>query len=211
MTVPIGTSVNIRVACADDASQLPAIERSASERFREIPTLAWITDEEDMSPEAHRPHIDAGTVWVADDGELIGFLTAERIDDHLHIWELAVSNGRQRAGIGTALMQQADAYARTRGLSALTLTTFRNVAWNAPYYMRLGFQLLEAHAIGERLRVLVERDTARGLLDRCAMLKELRPPREPLSQAVDGSMRGGRAGDFAQQNFSSESVETAAQ
>ena len=51
------------------------------------------------------------------------------------------------------------AWARTRRLPAVTLTTFRHLPWNAPFYQRLGFRILSSH---ERTPGLAEVLQARG-------------------------------------------------
>jgi hypothetical protein len=40
------------------------------------------------------------------------------------------------------LLDRAAADAAAKGLRALTLTTFAEVPWNAPYYARCGFRVL---------------------------------------------------------------------
>ena len=47
-----------------------------------------------------------------------------------------------RRGIGRTLIERAEAWARERGLPALTLTSYVEVPWNGPYYERLGFHYL---------------------------------------------------------------------
>ena len=66
----------------------------------------------------------------------------------------------------------------TRGLAAQTLTTFRDVAWNGPYYARLGFTVVPAEALTPGLRELRAAETARGL-DRW--------PRVVMSRPLDPS------------------------
>jgi GNAT superfamily N-acetyltransferase len=166
-------AIQIRHAVPADAALLPDIERSAGSLFRTLADLAWIADHQIMSAEAHLARIAEGTVWVAQDEEasLIGFLTAEGAGDELHIWELSVHAGHQGRGVGRQLMEAAEAYARRAGLSALTLTTFRGVPWNEPFYARLGFETLEGAAIGERLSALLRDEVLHGLPGerRCAM------------------------------------------
>jgi N-acetylglutamate synthase-like GNAT family acetyltransferase len=48
--------------------------------------------------------------------------------------------GRKR--IGRQLIACVADHARTLGLTSLTLTTFRDVPWNAPFYARLGFEYI---------------------------------------------------------------------
>jgi hypothetical protein len=47
----------------------------------------------------------------------------------------------------------------------VTLTTFRDVPWNAPYYQRCGFRILDDGEITPQLQV-VRREEARRGLDR---------------------------------------------
>lgn len=61
------------------------------------------------------------------------------------------------------LLDTAAAWAQQHGLAALTLTTYANVPWNAPYYERLGFRIMREDQITEGLRRLREHEQARGL------------------------------------------------
>lgn len=154
----------IRPARPEDALLLPAIERSAGALFRAVPGLEWIADDDVMSEAAHLRLIARGTVWVAQDdaGALCGFLAAETCGDELHVWELAVDAGHQRMGVGGQLMLAAVRHARAEGGSALTLTTFRGVAWNERWYARVGFH--EEPAVpGSRLHDLLLAEVRHGL------------------------------------------------
>jgi hypothetical protein len=57
------------------------------------------------------------------------------------------------------LINRLDAHAAAENRPALTLTTFRDVPWNAPYYARLGFVMLGPAELGPELRDLIERET----------------------------------------------------
>ena len=48
-------------------------------------------------------------------------------------------------------------------MPALTLLTFRDVAWNGPYYERLGFRALGDDELGPGLRALRDAEPAKGL------------------------------------------------
>ncbi len=170
-TLPSGLA--IRLARSGDADLLPDVERSAGLLFKTIPDLAWIAGDTVQSAEHHREFIAAGTEWVAVDHEdrPVGFLSAGVEGDLLHIWELSVADGFQRRGLGAALVATATAYARARGLTAVTLTTFRNVAWNAPFYARLGFRELHDEEVDERLARIFKVEAFLGIPieRRCAM------------------------------------------
>jgi GNAT superfamily N-acetyltransferase len=165
--------VRVRAATQADAPLLPAIERSAGEAFRAIPELAWIADGAVQSVEAHQAFARAGTSWVVvdQDEQIVGFLSAERCGGELHVWEIAVRRDQQGQGAGRALIDAALAHAKDHGLTAVTLTTFRDVPWNEPLYAHFGFVTLGAEQMGERLSQVLEDEGAAGLpLERrCAM------------------------------------------
>jgi GNAT superfamily N-acetyltransferase len=161
----------IRLAGAHDAPALPAVEQSAGALFRSIPDLAWVADEAIGSAEDFLPAIAARTVWVGEDGEagVIGELRGVVAVGVLHMVELEVAIEFQRRGLGRQLLDIAIDAARARGLRAITLTTFRHVPWNAPFYARYGFVELKDAELDARLRQTLVGENARGLLDRCAM------------------------------------------
>lgn len=126
------------------------------------------------APEFYIPFQSDGLVLVAedDDARLAGFAACQACEDALHLWELAVRRDRQGSGIGRALVEATIALARRRGLPAVTLSTFRDIAWNAPFYAKLGFVELGPAELNARLDVIREREAALGLdvENRCAML-----------------------------------------
>jgi GNAT superfamily N-acetyltransferase len=165
-------SVFIRLAEPADAPKLPDIEGSAGQVFVQIPGLEWIADDHVMSAEQHLPAITAQTAWVASQDEgIVAFLSAEHVGDALHIHQISVHADAMGQGIGRRLIDAAIAAARVRGLSAVTLTTFRDVPWNEPYYQRLGFETLAARQLDQRLASVLEAEIEAGLPGdrRCAM------------------------------------------
>lgn len=168
----------IRPTRASDANLLPAIEQSAGEAFRAIPDIAWVADDANHGTGRHRSLIAKGAHWVAVDAadKPIAFLMAEVAGDDLHIWELAVHLDHQGTGIGTALLDAATTWTRDRGLASVTLTTFTHVPWNAPWYGRTGFVLLNGAAIDSRLAAILRDEIEHGLPEdrRCAMRLTLR-------------------------------------
>jgi hypothetical protein len=68
------------------------------------------------------------------------------------------------------------AWARAQRLPALTLTTFRHLPWNAPFYQRLGFRILSAHEHTPAISAVLVDQEGRGLTQRVAMRLELCDP-----------------------------------
>ncbi|RFP07263.1 GNAT family N-acetyltransferase [Komagataeibacter xylinus] len=166
-------SFSIREAVDDDACFLPAIERSAGQAFRSVPELAWVADDGVMSVDAHRACIATRTCWVAVDeqGRIAGFLSAQPCGQDLHILEMSVARDRQGRGLGRRLLAAAYDGARALDLFGLTLTTFRNVPWNAPFYEKSGFYLLPPDMPDARLAAVLREETQAGFPpgSRCAM------------------------------------------
>src|SRR3569833_4470703 len=137
----MGESFHIRVATVSDAEALPGVQSSAGALFRTMPDLAWSADEPIEPPAHYLPMIARGDVRVAQDarGGVVGCLFGEVVEDAFHVLELAVVREAQQRGLGRRLLDAARDAARSRGLAAVALTTFRHVAWNGPFYARYGF------------------------------------------------------------------------
>lgn len=163
----------IRFAVPEDAQRLPAIETSAAQAFRMIDELSWLAESPPMSVERHSQLIALSTCWVALDAEnrLHGFLSAERHGSDLHIHELSVMQSMQGQGSGRRLIEAAKDYARSNRLRFVTLTTFTNVPWNAPFYSRMGFQTKTTTDLDQRLAAILSEEYKHGFApgSRCAM------------------------------------------
>lgn len=163
--------MRIRLTHYHDLAQLAAVERSAAQAFKRLPEQAWLAQAEVLDDATHQRCIAQQASWVAvDEQDLpIGFICAHTIASELHILELSVQEHAQGKGLGRRLLQTAVESARSRGLRAVTLTTFTDVPWNAPFYARQGFTLLTPAQLNERLRGILRDEQAHGLSGRCAM------------------------------------------
>lgn len=110
-------------------------------------------------------HRHAGLAWVAvdPDDHPVAYLVAELVDGALHVEQVSVHPSWAGRRIGRALLDHAAEAARARGLPRLTLTTFEDVPWNAPYYRRCGFVVLPEPEWGPGLRAVRDREAAHGL------------------------------------------------
>ena len=155
-----------------DVAALPAIERAAGQRFAQIPELAWLAEGPVISVDQHQQAASDGLSWVVLAGDCpVGFLLAEAQDDSLFITEISLHLAWQGQGLGRRLLAFVVKEARERGFISLTLTTFRDVAWNAPWYARLGFEILPEATLDAALRQKRNLETAHGFAyeSRCAM------------------------------------------
>jgi GNAT superfamily N-acetyltransferase len=141
---------------------MPAIERAACGLFLEIESTAGlplvVTPLEKFYEAARR-----GLLWVAlsDEGTPVGFALVELFGEAAHLEELDVQPQCGRRGVGTALVRAVCEWAAAQGIPAVTLCTFRDVPWNAPFYARLGFKILPPEEWSPPLRARAEEERAR--------------------------------------------------
>lgn len=166
----------IRRACLEELARLALVERSAASLFHEV-GLSWIADGDTMEPALLYSMCREGTVWVAVDdvNEPVAFLAAHTLDGQFHIAEVSVARTHQRRGVGAALIAVATDHARTQSFRSLTLTTYRDLRWNGPFYSMLGFVEVDASVAGpghlQKLRT--EAEAGHDLSRRCIMMKAL--------------------------------------
>jgi len=68
-----------------------------------------------------------------------GFARIDALAGGAHLEQLAVHPDHVRRGIGRALVRSAISWAGAHGFDELTLATYRDVAWNGPFYASEGF------------------------------------------------------------------------
>jgi GNAT superfamily N-acetyltransferase len=178
----IDDSLQLRLATHADLDALGQVEVDAGQRFRDFPAelgLDEIADDEAAAPEVLMAHIDNDTCWVVTDASndhaVVAYALASMIDDEAHLDQLSVRVGHGRRGIGSELVRTVCAWALEMGFDAITLTTFRDVPFNGPYYERLGFVEFPARDHGPDLRSLrqLERDIGLDVQPRIAMRRVL--------------------------------------
>lgn len=176
-------TVEIRPSVDSDISQLQILERSAGELFRLVPGLEWISDDKVMSQASHRKAIADGLSYAASVRPSrrehfihAGFICGVGSGSELHINELSVGTEWQDRGIGKRLVNDFINVARQSEFLGVTLTTFRDVPWNEPFYQKLGFQTLVEEALGERLSRILKEEELQGFVkaQRCGMRLSLR-------------------------------------
>lgn len=153
----------IAKARLQDIPELAAIERAAAVLLHGYAPPAVL---EETTDESHFRQAQAGgRLWVvlAEDAPVAFALIEMLADDLPHLEEIDVDPRHGRRGVGTALMRTLLDWLAASGYAELTLTTFRDVAWNMPFYAGLGFEEVPAHELRAALTAVVEDETARGL------------------------------------------------
>lgn len=153
----------IRPARAGEAALLAAIEFAAQQRFK--PYMPAIASGGVTAEDIFTTLIEVGRCLVGADGAdaPVAFLIWEILDGNAYIRELAVLPEHAGQRLGARLIAAVAAEARRRGLPMLTLTTFRDIPWNAPYYARLGFTEIPEAEYGRDLIAMIEMQRRHGL------------------------------------------------
>jgi GNAT superfamily N-acetyltransferase len=154
----------IRPAVAADLPLLGPLEDRAGLRFRES-VHPYCADFSSFDAGHLAELVGAGTVWVAvgADDTPIGFAIAEARGGEGYLHELDVDVAHGRRGVGRALVRRVAEWARSTGFETLLLSTFRDVPWNAPYYERLGFQIVPLDVYDDAMRAQRQSDAAAGM------------------------------------------------
>ena len=108
---------------------------------------------------------------------LAGFVMATPRGNGLYIDQISVDPAFGRQGVGRKLMLEIQACAAREGFKELTLSTFKELPWNAPFYATLGFKPLRRRDL-EPYMIRIE-DAQKPFMDvtkRTFMRKRLRKP-----------------------------------
>jgi 4-diphosphocytidyl-2-C-methyl-D-erythritol kinase len=173
-------SFRIERATSAHVEAICAIERAAVELFREH--RAWrFYSAVSIPPEQLEEEIRRGLVWVAlldDSHQPVGFVwvDTEQGGDVAGIAEIDVLPEYSRRGIGAALLEHACDWARSAGYRRIDLGTLADVSWNAPFYEKHGFVIVDKH--DPAFAYARDRDRENGFPDtlRVFMARTLLPP-----------------------------------
>jgi GNAT superfamily N-acetyltransferase len=124
-----------------------------------------VADDDPGSATALAPYAARGCAFVAtgSDDRPLGYLLLDVVDEAAHIEQVSVHPEHARQGVGRTLIARAVEWARERGFTALTLTTYVDVPWNGPYYQRLGFRYLTDQEETPELHALRDHEREVGL------------------------------------------------
>jgi GNAT superfamily N-acetyltransferase len=156
-------SYTVTAARGEDLTRLAAIELAAARLLAGHAPESVLSETTSLDV-LKRAQRDA-RLWVAlTDKVPVGFAHAELIErDAVHLEEIDVHPDHGRRGLGTKLVLEVCQWAASNGYGAVTLTTFRDVPWNMPFYARLGFDVVAPQRVSTALRTIVEDETRRGL------------------------------------------------
>lgn len=168
---------SIRPATDADLLRLAEVEVEAGQVFRTVGMAEVAEAVPDMSD--LRLAVEAERVWVTQVGpEVAGYVVAEVLDGNAHVAQVSVAPDFAGRALGRAMIEHVEEWGRGAGCPATTLTTFTDVPWNGPYYLRLGYRVLPDESVGPELARTLAHEASLPEIDasrRCAMVKTNEP------------------------------------
>lgn len=148
----------IRTARSNDADAVQCIEDDADQLLIDrLHPEVW-----SPAPLGSARLSEPGFLLVADvDGEIDGFVHVLEVEGVCHLEQLSVRPVLARRGLGRALVEAAKDRARGRGHERISLRTYADVPWNAPFYATAGF--VEEEPVTSFHRSLLEVEARHGL------------------------------------------------
>lgn len=152
----------LRDARPEDIETVRAIERASARRF--IGLMDELVEDEPTPAPVLTARLAAGGLLTASfDHTLAAFVMFRPVEDSLYIEQIDVLPEFAGQRIGAQLLNAVADKAQAQGLRALTLSTFRDVPWNAPWYRRLGFIDIGDDQLTPGLLEIRQEHLARGL------------------------------------------------
>jgi GNAT superfamily N-acetyltransferase len=169
-------SALVRLATDDDVPLLAAIEVAAGERFRSV-GMDDIAEDEPLPEAELLAAVADDRLWVAELGaaadadgpsgaapvEVVGYALALGGAGQAHLEQVSVVPWAGGRGVGAALVDAVADWGRRQGAPSLTLATFAELPWNAPWYRRLGFEEVPEDELDDDLRAVIAHEIEMGL------------------------------------------------
>ncbi|HEX5217704.1 MAG TPA: GNAT family N-acetyltransferase [Vicinamibacterales bacterium] len=154
---------SIALARPQDLPQLAAIELAAAQLLAAHAPASVLLETSNLDD--LREAQARGRLWVALAGdEPVGFAHVKVLEPGVaHLEELDVHPAHGRRGLGSALVRAVCAWASREGFESVTLTTFRDVPFNQPFYAGLGFTDVATADLTPVFREGMQDEARRGL------------------------------------------------
>ena len=168
---------SITAAEQEDIPALIAVDKAASTLFEPTGLLQPEALADHVPAHVFETEIAAGNVFVARNQHnwAVGFALIGLRGNGLYLDQVSVNPDYGRKGIGRSLVIRVLTEAEIRKLPHVSLSTFKTVPWNGPFYASMGFREIP-HEKLEPYMLEIE-DAQRPLMDvseRCFMRRKVR-------------------------------------
>lgn len=167
----------ITPAKLDDIPALITVDKAASSVFAPTGLLSEESLEDHVPEEVFAQEIPLFNVFVARNqhGWAVGFAMIRIRGNGLYLDQVSVHPDHGQRGIGRALVIRILTEAELRKLPHVSLSTFRDVPWNGPFYASMGFKEIPNEKLEPYMREI--EDAQRPFMDvtkRCFMRRKVR-------------------------------------
>ncbi len=151
----------------DDLARLVDVSQAADQLFAGVGL--------DLPPDDPTDELTRAEHVLVAGSPAVGFAVINTVDGRAHLATLGVHPAHGRRGVGSQLLAAVCDLSSELGRQAITLTTFVDVPWNAPWYSDRGFAVLSPERWGPELREVWEAERSAGILvaPRTAMIRLL--------------------------------------
>ena len=176
---PLNDPYALRRAIPADIPAFGPIESAADTMFEPSGLLGDLSDADNVPAEVFAAGVEAGLVFTVTREGVgpVGYALCTLRKPDLYLDQLAVHPDHGRQGIGRCLVVRVFEEAEARRIRSVSLSTFRDIPWNAPFYTRLGFKILPRRKM-EPWMLELEAIQAQSLdvTKRCFMRRRVRQP-----------------------------------
>jgi len=175
--LPFGFTIT--AAMQADVPKLVSIDRAASTLFEPTGLIHSDALDDTVPADVLEQALAVGHVFVAREqgGEPVGFTLTSQRDNTLYLDQVSVHPDFGQRGIGRALVIRILNDAEDRRLPDVTLSTFRDLPWNGPFYASLGFKEIPRGKLSPFMFEIEEAQSPfMNIEARCFMRRKVRRP-----------------------------------
>lgn len=145
----LADTYRIRNARTDEVDTLQSIDLKSCDLFRGTGLIDFGGDNEQLMPipeDRLRQGFGEALVWVVSDerDKPVGFALCADRGEELYLDQISVHPEHGQQGLGARLIRRVILEARERAYKRISLSTFRDVPWNGPFYRSMGFREVPA-------------------------------------------------------------------
>jgi ribosomal protein S18 acetylase RimI-like enzyme len=160
----------------EDVDRLIAVDLAAGQLFAPTGLLSDDALHDHVPETVMQQAIEAKDLLKvsAQDSGAVGFALVSHRGGTLYLDQISVHPDHGRRGLGAELVRQVCVVAKQRRLKQVTLSTFREVPWNGPFYRKMGFREIPRKDMADWMLEL-ERIQAESLdlSQRCFMVRKI--------------------------------------
>ena len=161
----------------DDIPALIRVDRAASTLFEPTGLLDAEALDDHVPEEVFAGEMPKHNVFGIRDayGRPVGFALVRERSGGLYLDQISVDPAHGRQGLGRALMLRVINEAESRRLPHVSLSTFRDLPWNGPFYASMGFKELARDKLEPYMREIEEAQKPyMDVTARCFMRRRVR-------------------------------------